>query len=453
MKYDAIIIGAGPGGYATALRLGQKGRKVLLVERDKIGGECLNYGCIPSKALIELSHSISYLGSMPGVDAKVNINLQEWQKWKWSMINKLTGGVEILCRSYGVEILKGTAYIKDRNTVLVDNKEYACDNMVIATGSRQSVFESMKDALGNRDILDLTEIPKDLAIIGAGYIGIELGTAFAKLGSSVTILEIMDTILPGVNHDLAVPVERRMKELGINVRVSTKVSSVKRNEEYEVSSEGSAAKRQKYEVILENGEIIHADSVLLSVGRKPNTEGFGLENLGLELDHGFIKVDDRKMTSVNNVYAVGDVSGGPMLAHKAYYDADIAADNICGIDSVVDYRAMPFVIYSDPEISYTGAIEGNFSYFPVAANGRALGMNSNLGFYRIYHDEKGNVTGAAVVAPHSSELMGELTLAIESGLNAMDIGLTIHPHPTISEGVKEAAEGIYGKPLHFKPRS
>jgi len=453
MNYDAIIIGAGPGGYATALRLGQKGRKVLLVEKDKIGGECLNYGCIPSKALIELAHSVSYLRSMPGVDSKININLPDWQKWKWSMINKLTGGVEILCRSYGVEIVRGSAFIKDRNTVIANEMEYKCDNLVIATGSRQTVFENMRDALGNREILDITDIPKNLVIIGAGYIGIELGTAFSKLGSSVTILEIMDTILPGVNHDLVVPVERKLKELGVNVRVSTKVSSVKKKEEYEVSSEGSAARRQMYEVALENGETINADSVLLSVGRKPNTEGFGLENLGLELDHGYIKTDNRKMTSVNNVYAVGDVSGGPMLAHKAYYDADVAADNICGIDTIVDYRALPFVIYSDPEVSYTGNLEGDFSYFPVAANGRALGMNSSLGFYRIYHDERGNVTGATVVAPHSSELMGELTLAVESGLNAMDIGLTIHPHPTISEGVKEAAEGVYGKPLHFKPRN
>ena len=453
MVYDAIIIGAGPGGYATALRLGQKGRKVLLIEKDKIGGECLNYGCIPSKALIELSHSISYLHSMPGIDARINIDMPEWQKWKWSMINKLTGGVEILCRSYGVEIVRGDATIKDKKTVSVNGKDYECENLVIATGSRQSVFDNMNEALGNRDVLDLKEIPKNLVIIGAGYIGIELGTAFAKLGSSVTIVEIMDTILPGVNHDLAVPVERKLKELGINVRVSTKVMSVKKNEEYEAPQEGPAAKRQVFEVSLESGEKLQADYVLLSVGRKPNTEGFGLENLGLELDHGFIKTDNRKMTSVSNVYAVGDVSGGPMLAHKAYYDADVAADNICGIDTIVDYRAMPFVIYSDPEISYTGSLEGNFSYFPVAANGRALGMNSSLGFYRIYHDEKGNVSGAAVVAPHSSELMGELSLAVESGLNAMDIGLTIHPHPTISEGVKESAEGVYGKPLHFKPRS
>ena len=321
----------------------------------------------------------------------------------------------------------------------VNGNNFTCQNLVIATGSVPVRFESMKDVLFNREILDVKEIPQDLVIIGGGYIGVELGTAFAKLGSHVTIVEMMEGILPGVERELARHVERRLRDLNVRVLASTKVSSVE--------------KTGKYTVKIENGETIGADSVLLTVGRRPNVKGFGLENLGLEMENGFIKTDLMKRTSVEGVYAVGDVSGQPMLAHKAFYDADVAADNIAGGNSEVEYRAMPFVIYSDPEISYTGDLSGQFSSFPVGANGRSLGMNNRLGTYRLYYDEKGFVKGAAIVAPHSSELISEVSLAVESGLMAMDIGLTIHPHPTISEGLKEAAEGAYGLPLHFKPRN
>lgn len=439
MDYDTIIIGAGPGGYSTAIRLGQKGIKTLLVEKERIGGECLNYGCIPSKALIELSHSIAYLNELPGVSIEPKLNMEEWQAWKWNMIGKLTGGVETLCKSYGVQIEIGSAYIKDRNTVTVNDKDYTCSNLVIATGSSPIRFETMKDVMFNREILDITEIPDELAIIGGGYIGIELGTAFAKLGSSVTVIEMMEGILPGVERELVRHVERRLRELNVTVRTSTKVSGVEKDENYTIT--------------LENGETLHANAVLLTVGRKPNTEDFGLENLGLEMDRRFIKTDGHKRTSVENVYAIGDVSGQPMLAHKAFYDAEIASANIAGGDLAVEYRAMPYVIYSDPEISYTGELSGKFSSFPAGANGRSLGMNNRLGTYRLYYDDKGFVKGAGIVAPHSSELISEVSLAVESGLMAMDIGLTIHPHPTISEGLKEAAEGAYGLPVHFKPRS
>lgn len=439
MDFDVIIIGAGPGGYSAAIRLGQKEKKVLLVEKDRIGGECLNYGCIPSKALIELSHSVDHLSEMPGVDMTLNINMDEWQDWKWNMIGRLTGGVETLCKNYGVQIEKGEAYIVDKNHVKVGEKEFSGDSLLIATGSSPVRFDSMKDVLFNREILDVKEIPTSLVIIGGGYIGVELGTAFAKLGSEVTIIEMMENILPGVERDLARHVERRLRDLNVKVMTSTKVDSVEKEGDYTVTISG--------------GDRLTASSVLLTVGRKPNTAGFGLENLGLEMDNGFIRTDSRKRTSVEGVYAIGDVSGQPMLAHKAFYDAEVAADNLAGGNSEVEYRAMPYVIYSDPEISYTGELEGKVSTFPVGANGRSLGMNNRLGTYRLYYDEKGFVKGAGIVAPHSSELISEVSLAIESGLMAMDIGLTIHPHPTISEGLKEAAEGAYGLPLHFKPRS
>ncbi len=439
MDFDVIIIGAGPGGYSAAIRLGQKEKKVLLIEKDRIGGECLNYGCIPSKALIELSHSVDHLNELPGVDMTLNLNMEEWQDWKWNMIGRLTGGVETLCKNYGVQVEMGEAYIVDKNHVKVGEKEFSGENLLIATGSSPVRFDSMKDVLFNREILDIKEIPQSLVIIGGGYIGVELGTAFAKLGSDVTIIEMMDAILPEVDRNLARHVERKLRDLNVRVMVSTKVESVEKNGDYSITLSG--------------GDSLTASSVLLTVGRRPNIKGFGLENLGLEMDNGFIKTDSRKRTSVEGVYAIGDVSGQPMLAHKAFYEADVAADNLAGGNAEVEYRTMPYVIYSDPEISYTGELDGNVSTFPVGANGRALGMNSRLGTYRVYYDEKGFVKGAGIVAPHSSELISEVSLAIESGLMAMDIGLTIHPHPTISEGLKEAAEGAYGLPLHFKPRS
>ena len=436
MEYDTIIIGAGPAGYAAAIRLGQKGRKVLMVEKEKIGGECLNYGCIPSKALIELSHSIGYLRDMPGVTLKYELDLEAWQKWKWGMINKLTGGVEILCKSYGVEIIRGMAAIMDANTVRINDRDYTGENLIIATGSIPSRIPDFGDVWYNREILDFKKIPESLVIIGGGYIGIEMGNAFAKLGTKVTIIEMMETILPGVDRELVNPVERTLRAMKVEIRTGSKVTGVTRDSMYHVK--------------IESGEIFDAENILLTVGRRPNTEGFGLENLKLEMNGRFIKTDLHKRTSIPNVYAIGDVSGEPMLAHKAYYDADVATDNILGEEREVDYRAMPFVIYSDPEISYTGSKGEKVSIFPLAANGRSLSMNANIGTYRIYTDKNGTVTGAGIVAPHSSEMISEISVAVESALNAMDIGMTIHPHPTVSEGVKEAAEGAYGYPLHFK---
>ncbi|BAB59240.1 pyruvate dehydrogenase E3 / dihydrolipoamide dehydrogenase [Thermoplasma volcanium GSS1] len=434
--YDAVVLGAGPGGYAAAIRLGQRKKKVAIIEKDKIGGECLNYGCIPSKAIIELANSINYLKEMPGVSINYNVDMKKWQEWKWSMINKLTGGVELLLKAYGVDIFRGTGYIQDKNHVKVNDKVLETDSLVIATGSKPVSINGINDVMYNREVLDLDHIPSSIVIIGGGYIGVEIGIALAKLGSKVTIVEMMPSILPGTDNELVRHVVRRMSQLGINVITGRKVLSTAKNGEVTVK--------------LDDGQELRAEKVLMTVGRIPNTEGFGLENLKLAMDGRFIKTDSRKMTSVKGVYAIGDVSGQPMLAHKAYYEADIAADNICGIDSEVDYRAMPYVIYSDPEIAYTGVKGAKSTRFPVAANGRSLTMNENIGTFNIYYDEKGIVTGAGIAAPHASELISEISLAVESGLMAMDIGLTIHPHPTVSEGVKESAEEVYGKPLHFK---
>ncbi|MGC8515845.1 MAG: dihydrolipoyl dehydrogenase [Thermoplasmata archaeon] len=436
MAYDAIIIGGGPAGYACGIRLAQKGKKVAVVEKDKVGGECLNYGCIPSKALIELANSVNYLGDMKVLKAIPKIDMRDWQDWKWKMIGRLTGGVRTLLKANQADLIQGEAKIVDSRHVSVGDQLYEAENLVIATGSVPVSFDGFDGVIFNREILDVDHIPAKLVIIGGGYIGIELGTAFAKLGSSVTIIEMMDFILPGVSLELSSVVQKRLQTFGIKLMLSRKVKKVDKGKIFTVS--------------MENGEMIEADLVLMTVGRKPNTEGLGLENISPEMEGRFIKVDKHMRTSIPNVYAIGDVAGQPMLAHKAYYEADVAADNIAGEDRESDYRAMPIVVYSDPEIAYTGKKGDKETFFPVAANGRALGMNATAGSYWLYYKDGGVITGGGIVGPHASELISEISLAVESGLSLMDIGMTIHPHPTLSEGVHESAEGGYRKQLHFK---
>ncbi len=437
LDYDAIVIGGGPAGYGCAIRLAQKGKKVLLAEKEKIGGECLNYGCIPSKALIEMANSIHYLKTEPGVSSKTSVDMKEWVKWKWEMISKLTGGVSTLCKAWKVEVVSGTATVKGKNSVSLNDRVYNSENIVIATGSRPVEIPGFEGVSYNREILDLDRVPDSIVVIGGGYIGVEMGTAFAKLGSKVTIVEMMDRILPAVNPYLARFAEKTLKSLGVEILTGVKVDAVKEKGGLKTVSIGERR--------------IEADTVFLTVGRRPNTEGIGLEQLGVELDHGFIKTDSRKMSSVEGIYAIGDVSGQPMLAHKAFYDAEIVAENISGNDASADYSYIPYVIYSDPELSYAGELEGKESTFPLGANGRALGMNAANGAYRVFYDEDGFVKGAAIAAPHSSEMISELTVAMMYGLTVNDIGSTVHPHPTISEGVMEVAQSGYSKPLHFKP--
>ncbi len=441
MKYDAIIIGGGPGGYSAAIRLGQLGKSVLMIEKARVGGECLNYGCIPSKALIEMANNISYLKSLPGVRLSYNIDMSQWQSWKWTMINRLVSGIETLCRAYGVKIINGEAKIVDKQHVQVGTETHQCDNLVIATGSSATRIDAFKDAYYNKEILDLKTIPKEMVIIGGGYIGVELGTAFAKLGTQITLIEMLPGILNGIDPELIKPVERRMKEMGVRIILSAKVDSVEK-------------KDSRFTVKMGSGATITTDAVLVTVGRRPNVEGFGLEKLKVELENGFIKTDKHKLTTETNVYALGDVStGGPMLAHRAFYEGEVVARNIAGKDATVDYYAIPMVVYSDPEIASTGERGLKTTRYPLAANGRSQGMNSSMGFYSIYYNDDGTVTGAGIAAPHASEMISELTLAVESGMNIQDIGMTIHPHPTVAEGIQESAEIGYDKPLHFKPIS
>ncbi len=426
MDYDVALIGSGAGGYYAAIRLLKNKKKVLIIEKEKFGGECLNYGCIPSKALIELSENIDYLKNMPGISMDYKLDMPQWQSWKESVIKRITGGAEKLCLSLGAKIIYGTGKICDRNTVSVDGQKYTAENIIIDTGSSPVKINGIDDVYYNREILSLEKIPEKLVIIGGGYIGIEMGTAFKKLGSDVYIIEMKERILPEIEEDLAREVDKKLRKLGANIMTGKKVNSV--------------SKKNTYKINLESGETIEADVVLMSVGRIPNTADMGLENLGIEMDGRFIKTDDHKRTNIKNIYAIGDVSGSPMLAHKAFYDGYVAAQNISGTDTAVDYRAMPFVVYTDPEIAFTGKSTEKFNKVSVLSNPRSLTMNNRDGFYKIYTGEDGTVSGAGIAAPRSSEMISEISLAVEAGLTPEDIFLTIHPHPTVSEGLKDAAE-------------
>ncbi len=425
MDYDVIILGAGAGGYKAAVHLLKNKKKVLMVEKEKFGGECLNYGCIPSKALIEMSESIYYLKNMPGVSIDYKIDMNAWQEWKNKMVSKITGNAEGQCRALGADIIYGFGTIKDENTLNVNGKDYTAENIIIDTGSVPARIPGIDNVYYNREILGIDHVPESIAVIGGGYIGVEIGTAMAKLGSKVYIIEAKDRILPEVNEELSKAVDKKLRSLGINIMTSSKVLSVSKDNYYKVKTE--------------NGEI-SSEIVLMSVGRIPNTKDIGLENVKIEMDGRFIKTDNHRRTSVKNIYAIGDVTTGPMLAHKAFYDAYVAAENIIGNDVIVDYKAMPYVIYTDPEISFTGYVSKNSKKIMTSAVPRALTMNDSDGFFRIYYDDDGTVTGAAIAAPRSSEIITEVSLAVESYLNIKDLLLTVHPHPTIAEGIHDDFE-------------
>ncbi|AAT43131.1 FAD-dependent oxidoreductase [Picrophilus oshimae] len=425
MDYDVIILGAGAGGYKAAVHLLKNKKRVLMIEKEKFGGECLNYGCIPSKALIEMSESIYYLKNMPGISMEYKIDMKAWQDWKNSMVARITGNAERQCKSLGADILYGFGTLKDKNTVNVNGKDYTAENIIIDTGSSPARIPGIDNVYYNREILGIDHIPESIAIIGGGYIGVEIGTAMAKLGSDVYIIEAKERILPEVSSELSNAVDKKLRSIGVKIMTSSKVISVSKDKYYTVKTENDEIK---------------SEMVLMSVGRIPNTKNIGLENLKIEMDGRFIKTDEHRRTNVKNIYAIGDVTTGPMLAHKAFYDAYIASENILGNDVIIDYKAMPYVIYTDPEISFTGSVSNNSKKIMTSAVPRALTMNEGDGFFRIYYNDDGTVTGAAIAAPRSSEIITEISLAVESYLNINDLLLTIHPHPTIAEGIHDDFE-------------
>ncbi|MBS7529764.1 dihydrolipoyl dehydrogenase [Hazenella sp. IB182353] len=461
-EVDVIVIGAGPGGYVAAIRAAQLGKKVTIVDKDTVGGVCLNRGCIPSKAFISAGErlvGIQSAGEMGiEVSGEVQVNMEKLVAWKNGVVKKLTNGVQQLLKGNQIEVVSGEAYFSGSNSVRVSSDDasqtYKFQDCIIATGSSSAELKSLpfdgKRILSSTDALNLTEVPTKLVVVGGGYIGLELGTAFAKLGAEVTILEGTKSLLPGTDSMLTKMVARKLKKLGVKVVTEAMVNSG------EVDGDTVSVEAD----VKGETQTFTADYCLVATGRKPNTAEIGLDVAEVQLDErGFIQIDKQCKTNIDHIYAIGDCAGGDLLAHKASYEGKVAAEVIAGQNSEIDYQAMPYVIFSDPEIAYTGLSEAEAkeqgftpvtSRFAFQANGRALSMNQTDGFAQVIADEESKqVLGVQIVGPEASTLIAEAVFAVEMGAHVDDLALTIHAHPTLSEALMEAAEGISGHAIHM----
>ncbi|MEW9671841.1 dihydrolipoyl dehydrogenase [Ammoniphilus sp. 3BR4] len=456
---DVLVIGSGPGGYVAAIRASQLGKSVTIVEKDTVGGVCLNRGCIPSKALISAAHRYEMVSDSAELGIKadgVQIDFTKVQEWKKSVVNKLTNGVSSLLKGNRIQKIVGEASFVAENEVKVTHgdeaKVYRFNHCIIATGSRPvelKAFPYGGRILSSTEALDLQEIPRRLVVIGGGYIGIELGQTYAKFGTEVTILEGADSILPGFEKEMSRFLGRSLKKLGVQVFTQAIAQSAEQTDsEVTVTFTAKGEERK-----------VTADYLLVTVGRRPNIDQLGLEAIQLKTtQRGLIEVDQQCRTSIPHIYAIGDIVEGPALAHKASYEGKVAAEAIAGKDSVVDYKAIPAVVFSDPEIASVGCNETQakdqglsitIGKFPYAANGRALSQHAGDGFVKIVGDkETGLVLGAQIVGPEASNLIAEVALAIEAGNSLEDIAHTIHAHPSLGEIVMEAAEGALGEAIH-----
>jgi dihydrolipoamide dehydrogenase len=460
LSCNVLVIGAGPGGYVAAIRAGQLGLETVIVEQSAHGGTCLNIGCIPSKALIHAAEEFFAVREAAEGHSKlgirtsdVGIDLAKTVAWKDDIVRQLTGGVSGLLRKAGVRSVQGRARILDGKTAEVETAErllrISCRNMVIATGSRPVEVPSLPfggNILSSTEALSLTSVPETLAIVGGGYIGLEIGTAYAKLGAKISIFEAKPHILPQYDEELSRPVAARLKALGVTVHVEAVV-------------EGYDAVRGVLRV--RHGSTVTesaAEKVLVTVGRQPALEGLGVEQLGLDRDGRFIRTDERGQTSMRGVYAIGDVTGEPMLAHRAMAQGEHVAETMAGHSSGWDKRVIPAVCFTDPELVVAGLLpdqaretgrDVGVATYPLRANGRALTLERTDGFVRVVFEKgSGLVLGLQAVGAGCSELAGEFALALEMCATLTDIAATIHAHPTLGETVQEAALMGLGKALH-----
>ena len=464
-NFDLVVIGGGPGGYVCAIRASQLGLKTACVEsRGALGGTCLNVGCIPSKSLLNLSenfHKAKKDFNQQGIEIdNIKLNIEKMMSNKNKSVQVLTKGVEFLFKKNKVTYIKGKGVLFSKNDIVVYENNiktnYKAKNIVIATGSQVSSLPGIeideKNIISSTGALSLNKVPKKLAVIGGGYIGLEMGSVWSRLGSDVTVIEYLDFITPGMDREISNEFKKILTKQGIKFKLGSKVNSVKNN--------GSKVILNYTDIKNSNNETLEFDKVLVSVGRKPYTEGLNLTKVGVKKDaKGRIEVNEKLQTSIKNIYAIGDVIKGPMLAHKAEEEGIAVAEILAGQAGHVNYDVIPGVVYTSPEVATVGKTEEELknekkSYkvgkFPFLANSRAKVNNETEGFVKILADSKTDkVLGVHIIGPHCGDMIAEMALAMEFGASAEDIARTCHAHPTHTEAIKEAALAVDKRPIHF----
>ena len=464
--FDLVVIGGGPGGYVCAIRAAQLGLKTACVEsRGALGGTCLNVGCIPSKSLLNLSenfHKAKKDFNQQGIEIDgIKLNIEKMMSNKNKSIQVLTKGVEFLFKKNKVKYFKGKGVLFSKNDIVVyesNNKKtnIKSKNIVIATGSAVASLPGIKinekNIVSSTGALSFEKVPAKLAVIGGGYIGLEMGSVWSRLGSEVTVIEYLDFVTPGMDREISNEFQKILTKQGIKFKMGSKVESV--------ADKGKSVSISYTDVKNSKKELIEVDKVLVSVGRKPYTEGLNLSKVGIKKDSkGRIEVNNKLQTSVSNIYAIGDVIKGPMLAHKAEEEGIAVAEILAGQAGHVNYDVIPGVIYTSPEVATVGKTEEqlkeeNKSYkigkFPFLANSRAKVNNETEGFVKILADRKTDkVLGVHIIGPHCGDMIAEMALAMEFGASAEDIARTCHAHPTHTEAIKEAALAVDKRPIHF----
>jgi dihydrolipoamide dehydrogenase len=465
-KVDAVVIGSGTGGYPAGIRLGQLGVKTIVIEKEHVGGVCLNVGCIPSKAVIHAAKQFDKVKKLGEIGitglGTPSFDMAAMQKWKEGIVGKLTGGVKTLLKANKATLLEGTATFVGPHELEVARRDggkvrVQAGSIVVATGSTPIQIPGFtfdhERVLDSTDALALRSVPKRMVVIGGGYICLELGTVYAKLGTKVTVVEALPTILAGVEPECVKVVAQKLKKLGVEVVLGAKAKKWE-----------DRGDRAVVTIDTGNGEAqLDTDVILVTVGRKPTTSGFGLDRIGVKLDgRGFILVDKQQRTNVGGVYAVGDCTPGPMLAHKATKEGEVVAEVIAGKRAAMDVRTIPAVVFTDPDIATTGMTEEQakeagrkvkVGKYPFAVLGRALSVNEPEGFAKIVADaETEEILGVHVVGAAAADLISEAALAIEMGAVLHDLSLTVHPHPTLPEALMEAAAHALGEAIHLVNR-